>query len=149
MTQIGAAPFDAPPSRLLRKPLVVQLVRFGCVGVLSTALYTGLFVVLRTWLEAQPANALALLLSALANTLMNRRFTFSIRGRKRRNLHIVQGLAVFGLALGLTGGSLAAVHALSDRPTRTVEVIVLTTANVLATCMRFVLLRGWVFRRVA
>jgi putative flippase GtrA len=131
---------------ILHSGFVGQLVRFGIVGVFSTALYTGLFVALRLWFPAQAANALALLLSALANTLLNRRFTFFIRGPRRRNTHVAQGLVVFGLALGLTGGSLAALHALFESPNRSAEVVVLTTANVVSTCMRFLLLRLWVFR---
>ena len=51
------------------------------------------------------ANLIALLLTAVANTAANRRFTFGIRGpgTARHQLH---GLLVFGLGLLLTSGSL-------------------------------------------
>ena len=58
----------------------------------------------------------------------------------------MQGLLVFGLALGLTASSLALLHALVPDPTRAVELAVLVAANLLATILRFVLLRAWVFR---
>ena len=90
-------------------------------------------------MPAQAANALALLVTAVGNTAANRRFTFAIHGRRHNVRHQLQGLGVFGLALGLTSGSLALLHALDPDPSRAVELIVLTCANVLATILRFVL----------
>ena len=52
---------------------------------------------------------------------------------------------VFAIGLGLTSGSLALVHATTDNPHRALEVGVLIAANLLATVVRFVLLRAWVF----
>jgi hypothetical protein len=52
---------------------------------------------------------------------------------------------VFGIGLGLTSGALAILHATSAHPRRAVEVSVLVGANLLATLVRFVLLRSWVF----
>jgi putative flippase GtrA len=57
----------------------------------------------------------------------------------------MQGLLVFGLALALTSGSLAALNTLDAHPARLAEVGVLVVANLAATAMRFVLLRQWVF----
>jgi cytochrome c biogenesis factor len=59
----------------------------------------------------------------------------------------VQGLAVFGLALLVTSGAIGALHAVAPRPSRAVEIVTLLVANGLATAMRFLLLRQWVFRR--
>ena len=54
---------------------------------------------------AQAANLVALLLTAIANTAANRRFTFGVRGRRRRGPRTSsQGLVVFGLGLALTSG---------------------------------------------
>ena len=58
-----------------------QAVRFGGIGLLSTVAYLSLFVVLRSAAGAQAANLLALLVTAVANTAANRRFTFGVRGR--------------------------------------------------------------------
>jgi putative flippase GtrA len=80
----------------------------------------------------------------VANTAANRRVTFGVRGHADRGRHQLQGLAVFGLGLALTSGSLALVHASAD-PSRAVEVTALVCANLAATLLRFVLLRRWVF----
>jgi len=123
-----------------------QVVRFASIGVLSTLAYALLFLVFRSMLGAQAANALALLLTAIANTAANRRFTFAIRGSANNVRHQFQGLIVFGIALGLTASSLALLHTLVPDPTRAVELAALVAANLLATILRFALLRSWVFR---
>jgi putative flippase GtrA len=125
----------------------VQALRFGVVGVLSTLAYVALFVVTRPSLGAQVANFAALLVTAVLNTAVNRRFTFGVRGAGAGR-HQAQGLLVFALGLALTSGSLALVHALAAHPARLVEVGVLVAANLLATVLRFVLLREWVFAAV-
>ena len=129
--------------------LTVQLVRFAAVGVLSTLAYLVLFLALRGSLGSQGANAAALLSTAIANTALNRRFTFGVVGREQLGRHQLQGLIVFALALGLTSGTLAAAHALLTAPPASVEVILLVAANAAATLLRFLLLRRWVFGRPA
>lgn len=124
----------------------VQALRFVAIGVVSTLAYLALFVSLRTAVAAQTANAAALLVTAVANTAANRRFTFAVRGRARAAHHQAQGLVVFGLALVLTAGSLALLRALDPHASRITELTVLIGANLAATVLRFVLLRGWVFR---
>jgi glycosyltransferase involved in cell wall biosynthesis len=123
-----------------------QVRRFAAIGVASTLAYAVLYVALRPLLAAQAANALALLLTAIANTAANRRLTFAVRGRSRVVRHQAQGLVVFGLALALTSGSIVALHALAPDAPRAAELAVLTAANLLATLLRFALLRVWVFR---
>ncbi|MBA3743256.1 bifunctional glycosyltransferase family 2/GtrA family protein [Sporichthya sp.] len=126
--------------------LTRQLVRFAGVGVLSTLAYIVLFLGLHSPLGAQGANAAALLITAIGNTALNRRFTFGVRGRNRNALHQAQGLIVFALALALTSGTLLALHTASDDPGRNLELAVTVAANAVATLMRFLLLRRWVFR---
>ncbi len=58
-----------------------------------------------------------------------------------------QGLAVFVLCLALSSGALGGLHALVAEPAQAVELAVLVVANLGATVLRFLLLRGWVFRR--
>jgi putative flippase GtrA len=123
-----------------------QVLRFAGIGVISTLAYTLLYLALRSVLPAQGANAVALLATAIGNTAANRRLTFAIRGTGNRIRHQAQGLVVFGLALGVTSLSLVALHALSAAPSRTVELVVLVAANLVATILRFVLFRSWVFR---
>lgn len=123
-----------------------QLVRFGVIGAASTLAYVLLYALARHAVDAQAANFLALLVTAVGNTAANRRLTFGVRGRRGVGRHHVQGLAVFALAWTLTAGSLAVLHALEPVPSRGLELVVLVAANLLATLVRFVLLRVWVFR---
>jgi putative flippase GtrA len=127
--------------------LTRQVISFAAVGVASTLAYLVLYVVLRTGMEAQAANLIALLTTAIGNTAANRRLTFGVTGRTGVVRHQIQGLVVFVLALGLTGGALAALHLATPAPARWLEILVLTLANAAATLMRFLLLRIWVFRR--
>ena len=126
--------------------LLRQVVRFGTVGVVSTAAYLCLFLLLHGGLGGQAANAVALAVTAVGNTAANRRFTFAVRGRRHVARHQAQGLLVFVVALALTSGTLALLHLLTD-PSRRLELSVLVVANLVATVLRFVALRGWVFRR--
>ncbi len=142
----GRAPIGAALSPVESPSFSVQALRFLAIGVASTLAYVALFVSLRTACSAQMANAVALLITAIANTAANRRFTFAVRGRPRVVRHQAQGLVVFALALVLTAGCLWLLHALDAHPSRFAELAVLIGANLAATVLRFVLLRGWVFR---
>ncbi len=128
--------------------LAGQAIRFAAIGALSTLAYLVLFLALRPSTGAQTANLLALLITAIANTAANRRFTFGVRGGGGGR-HQLQGLAVFALGLALTSGSLWLLQTLTTHPARLVELTVLVAANLAATVLRFVLLREWVFRRRA
>ncbi|WP_422741505.1 glycosyltransferase [Micromonospora sp. WMMD754] len=137
--QLGRAPLPAPPAQV-PVGLPRQLVRFAAVGVASTVAYLVIFVAARGPLGAQPANLLALLLTAVANTAANRRLTFGVTGRRHAGRHHLQGLLAFALGLALTSGALAVLHALTAPP-RAVELVVLVAANLAATALRFLLLR--------
>ncbi|HZQ34214.1 MAG TPA: bifunctional glycosyltransferase family 2/GtrA family protein [Mycobacterium sp.] len=138
--QLGSSCASAAPGSLLR-----QAVRFTAVGVACTIAYLLLFLGLHPAVGSQAANFLALLLTAVANTAANRRFTFGVRGAGAAARHQIEGLIVFGIALAITSGSLAGLHVLVSQPHRGLELAVLVSANLLATAVRFVLLRGWVF----
>ncbi|MGB8022280.1 MAG: bifunctional glycosyltransferase family 2/GtrA family protein [Candidatus Nanopelagicales bacterium] len=138
-------PTDAEQASSAPAGILGQLGRFALIGVLSTIAYAGLYWVLRAALPAQTANALALLATAIGNTAANRWFTFGVRGRPDRLRHQAQGLVVFGLGLAVTSGSLLLLDAMAPQTARTTELVVLTAANVLATVIRFLLYRAWVF----
>ena len=139
--QFGRHPIDVPG---VPKPLSWQAIRFASIGVLSTIAYLALFLLLRAPFGAQAANLTALLLTAVANTAANRRYTFGVVGAGVAR-HQAQGLVVFGLGLALTSGSLALLAHAYAHPPRLIEVTVLVAANLAATALRFVLLRHWVF----
>ena len=127
-------------------PLPGQIVRFAAVGGASTTAYGLLFLVLQPLLGGQPANVLSLLLTMLGSTWAHRRFTFEITGSRGVIRHQVQGLAVFGLAWGVTAGSLLALQVIDPSAGAVTDMVVLAAANLVEGAVRFLLLRGWVFR---
>jgi putative flippase GtrA len=151
----GRLPVGAVREQLGRNPLPVagvpaglagQLIRFAAVGVASTLAYLVIYALLRSGVGPQPANLIALLVTAVANTAANRRITFAVRGSDRAWRHQAQGLVVFAVGLGLTSGSLALLDALTTAPARALELTVLIVANLVATGVRFLMMRNWVFR---
>lgn len=138
--QLGSSKDSAAPGSLFR-----QVVRFGTIGVVSSAAYALLFMLMQGSIGAQAANLIALLLTAIGNTAANRRFTFGIGGRDNVTRHHIEGLIVFGIALAITSGSLALLHTFVADAHHLIELAVLVMANLVATAARFVLLRGWVF----
>jgi glycosyltransferase involved in cell wall biosynthesis len=140
--ELGRGPIAAP-----RRPSFFgQVVRFGIVGAFSTLAFALLYLLFQGPFGAQQANFLALLITAIANTAANRRFTFRIHGPERVFTQQFQGLVVFVVAWGITASSLLLLHAIHPDAAPRTELIVLTCANVFATLVRFVLLRIWVFR---
>ena len=131
------------PGGRTARGLPLQIARFTVIGVASTIAYVALFLLFRLTMPAQAANVVSLLLTAVANTAANRRLTFGISGRSNAASHQVKGLIAFGLGLALTSGSLAVL----GRAGRLTEICVLLAANLVATVIRFLLYRYWVFGR--
>jgi putative flippase GtrA len=123
-----------------------RLAAFMAIGVASTVAYLLIYLLLRRGLAAQPANAISLLSTAVANTAVNRRVTFGISGRRHAVRHQLRGLLAFGAGLALTSGALALLHVLTARPSQAAELAVLLVASITATLARFALYRSWVFR---
>ncbi|MCD7102084.1 bifunctional glycosyltransferase family 2/GtrA family protein [Pseudoclavibacter sp. 13-3] len=135
-------PTDARTADPHSASLLRQLVRFGLIGIASTALYTVLLLMLQTLMSAQAANLLALLLSTIVNTQANRRLTFGVRSRAGALRHQGQGLVVFALCWLLTSVALSLTQGFSPL----VQIIAATVANLVATLLKFLLFRRWVFR---
>jgi glycosyltransferase involved in cell wall biosynthesis len=127
------------------RKLSLQVFRFMVIGLLCTIAYILLYLLFGTMMPALAANALSLLVTAVANTAANRRLTFGISGRAGSARHQVKGLIAFGIGLALTSGALAGLHASVARPGRLADVGVLIGANLVATVLRFMLFRRWVF----
>jgi len=123
------------------------VVRFMGIGVLSTAAYALLLVVLRSPLGVQAANGAALGITAVANTQANRRLTFGIVGRPSLLRHHLMAFVVFLLTLAITAESLVVLHAVDHAPARALETAVLVAASAAATVTRYIGLKTWVFAR--
>jgi putative flippase GtrA len=131
-----------------RGRLGMQVGVFLVIGVGSTLAYALLYLGLRAVTTSLWANFTALLVTAIANTAANRRFTFGVRGPQDAVRHQLQGLVLFVAGLVATTGSLAVLHA-TGSTNRALEVTVLTVANLAVTVLRFVAMKLWVFVRKA
>ena len=121
-----------------------QLRSFAAIGILSTLAYVACYGALRLAMPATIANALSLVLTAIGNTAANRRFTFLAQRNGTATRDHIGGLAAFGIALSLTTFTIVAVHLIVPGASRLIELIALLIANLVATTVRFVLLRAWI-----
>jgi putative flippase GtrA len=142
--QLGRTPLTSASLAGEQPGLAGQAVRFATIGAGSTIAYLLLFVLFRAVIGAQPANLLALLLTAVSNTALNRRLTFGQTGPTPLRVH-GQGLAVFALGVLLTSGSLAVLSRTVTDPGLVLQLAVLVAASAVATALRFVLFRRWIF----
>jgi putative flippase GtrA len=144
--ELGTQPGRQPAAADVPTAMTGQLARFAVIGVVSTVAYLMLYIALRGSMAAPWANLFALLVCGVVNTAANRRITFGVRGRHRAARHQFQGLIVFALGLGLTSGALGLLAMVAPGAGQVMEVTVLVLANAVATVLRFVLFRSWVFR---
>ncbi|HEY5317246.1 MAG TPA: glycosyltransferase [Solirubrobacteraceae bacterium] len=121
------------------------IARFAAIGVASTAAYGVLYLLLLGPLPAGAANVLALALTAVANTAANRRITFGRTGRTGVLRDQAQGAFVFLATVAITSGALLVLDGVDRRPARALEVAVLVSSSTLATVVRYLGLRYWVF----
>ncbi|GAA2739747.1 bifunctional glycosyltransferase family 2/GtrA family protein [Kitasatospora cinereorecta] len=144
----GADRLDLPAAaRRSRLPpgLGWQLASFAVIGTLSTVAYLLLYLAARQAVPALVANAVALAVTAVFNTAANRRFTFGVTGPRDALRHQVEGGIAFLIGLVLSSAAIALLHAVRPDSAHGVELAALVAANALATLVRFVLLRVWVF----
>lgn len=144
---VARTPAAVRRSGIFRYPLARQLVRFTAVGIVCTVASLALYAFLRQWAGAQPANAAALIITSLMNTALNRRLTFKIAGHRRMKRDHLKGLIVILAALLITGGSLAVLHLVRPDASVADELWTTTLSGLIATAVRFTLLRHWIFRR--
>jgi putative flippase GtrA len=129
-----------------RLAFATPIARFAAVGAASTIAYALLFLLLREGgMGAGPANALALAVTAVANTAANRRLTFGVMGRAGLLRQHAAGALVYGITLALTAGALGVLHGVAPGASRAVELAVLVGASLVATVTRYVALKTWVF----
>ncbi len=124
-----------------------QILHFIDVGLISTVLYATIYLFSSQVVSAAAANVIALLLSTVANTALNRSHTFGVRSPHRRLTSQLKGLAAFGLCLAFTSAGLAVAESFTGAWASLGTLAVLTVANLAATVVRFALMRTWVFAR--
>ena len=124
--------------------VVRQLMRYGVVGALGTAVSTVLYLVFRVWWDAVPANLAALVLSTVLSTEVNRRFTFdgaaADRARECRRTPARSRSTPSTARSSCSCSSRVVVD-----PTALQESLAVAGASVVGGLSPFVLLRNWVF----
>jgi putative flippase GtrA len=127
-------------------PAAAQLVRYALVGGAGTVLNVLLFLLARLWLDAVPANLVAIVLTTLGTTEANRRFTFHAERHALRtllqNVCTVAFYAFYGAAV------LMLLDAVVARPTHLMESGAVAAASVLGGLARFTIMRLWEFAPV-
>ena len=129
------------PGETDKRPVLVQLVVFAGVGGVLNILYGLLYLGFRTFLGAQWANALALVISTIVGTYGHRRVTFGVSSSRRTVEHQSLGLGLLVLGLAVTAGSLWLLDSSVAQPSRTAELLVLAAANLGVGLVRFTLFR--------
>jgi putative flippase GtrA len=117
------------------------LVRFASVGLVSTALFAVLFVVLAGPLGPIGADVVALAVCSVANTAANRRLTFALHGRPGWLRHHRAGLLATIGPLVVTVGVLAGLGGAGVTSTGAL-LVAATLANATATGARFAVLHA-------
>ncbi|GAA3955816.1 bifunctional glycosyltransferase family 2/GtrA family protein [Actinomadura viridis] len=145
LTGAFRAPVGGRPRPELPAGMARQLSGFAIVGIFSTLAQLVLFVLLRLVMGPLWANALSLVITTVGNTAANRRFTFGVTGPERAFRQHLEGGLAFLLGLGLSTGGLALLHAVTPGASRAVEAAALVSANAVATLVRFLLMRAWIF----
>lgn len=131
-------------ARLRLHPLLAQIGRYAIVGGLGTSLNVVVFLVARPWLAAVPANLVAIVVSTLATTEANRRFTFGAEaGHHWRTLLQNLGTIVFYAFYG--SAVLVLLSAVVASPSELMESAAIVVASVLGGLIRFTVMRLWEF----
>ncbi|WP_082119932.1 bifunctional glycosyltransferase family 2/GtrA family protein [Saccharothrix sp. ST-888] len=145
----GAGRLDHLPTRVreaqLPPGLSWQLASFAVVGTVSTAAYVLLYLLLRQLAPALLANAVAQVVTAVFNTAANRRFTFGVTGRRGACRAQVEGGIAFVIGLVLSSAAIGLLGLVWPTARHGGELAVLVGANALATVVRFLLMRVWMF----
>ncbi len=125
--------------------LPATVASFARIGVASTIAYLVLFFVLAGSIGRFGANALALTVCTAANAAVHRRYTFAGRGAPSRRNLVLGGAAALSTSVAATSVALAVVDATGVSATWALAAA-LVMANAVASLVRFVVLRGWMFR---
>jgi glycosyltransferase involved in cell wall biosynthesis len=122
-----------------------EATRYASVGLVSTVIYLASYLLLRHSLGIFGANALALALSTVGNTIAHARFTFGRTSGLQMRQAAVAGGTAFAAGIALTSLALG-LEDFFSQTTAMSEAIALLTGIVAASFVRLVLLRAWAFR---
>jgi putative flippase GtrA len=126
-------------------PFATQLARYTVVGGLGTVANAMVFLALRTWWEALAANFVALVLSTLLSTEINRRFTFQASASTHRWRTYVQNGGTVVFYAFYSSAVLITLALVVDEPSPWLQALAVSAASVLGGFARFLVLRYWVF----
>ncbi|HWH12808.1 MAG TPA: GtrA family protein [Solirubrobacteraceae bacterium] len=122
-----------------------ELGSFVVVGLACTAAYALLYTLLTQDVSDLSANAIALLLTMGANFEANRRFTFQA-SRQSRVRQIAGYVPAYAIGLAASSLALLVLLDLLGHPAGLENTAAALAAGLVATAVRFVLMRRWVFR---
>jgi putative flippase GtrA len=143
--------FELPASwqaQLRSHPTIGQLGRYALVGGAGTSLTVVLFLVARPWLDAVPANLVAIVVSTVATTEANRRFTFGAEGGHRWRT-LLQNVGTVAFYAFYSSAVLMLLNAVVGRPTELMESAAVAAASVIGGLARFAVMRLWEFKPAA
>ncbi len=130
-------------ARLRLRPTLRQLGRYALIGGAGTLLNVLLFLVARVWLSAVPANLVAVVLSTLATTEANRRFTF--HGERHRWRTLLQNVGTVAFYAFYGSAVLMLLDTLVASPTQLMESVAVAGASLFGGIARFAVMRLWAF----
>ena len=122
-----------------------ELGRYTSVGLVSTVAYLALYLLLRNALGVYGANAVALALCTVGNTVAQVRFTFVLSTALRVRRAVTAGLVSFASGVALTSVGLG-VGQLIGATSPAAEATAILIGTGAAALVKFVLLQAWVFR---
>jgi hypothetical protein len=122
-----------------------ELLRFGGIGVISTAAYAGLFAALERPLGTYLANTLAIGLCSLGNTVAHRGMGGTASHGLDRSHRLWTAAALLCVSLTASTAALAATRAVG-LTSLAPELAAVTVAGIGAAVVRFAILRSLVFR---
>ncbi len=123
-----------------------QVRSFVIIGVCCTIAFGVLYALLRAaGLSPLPANALALGSTLVANFIANRHLTFQA-GHEPLLPQLAGYTVAYAIGLAASSVVLLALEAALGHPDGLLDTAVAIFSGLAATGVRFVLMRGWVFR---
>ena len=122
-----------------------EMARYASVGLLCTITYVIIFLLLRDSTGMLLANIAAAGLTATVNTLAHVVFTFRIRGAEQTRQAFAVGAFTLVVGIGFTSATLAVAY-LVEPASAVAEVTAIIAGMLVASCVRFVMLREWAFR---